>query len=56
MNQRAQISFEYLITVALAIGLVTAVIVIALQVISTSEITKTKILETRAATIESLVG
>ncbi|MBI2597999.1 MAG: hypothetical protein HYW50_02285 [Candidatus Diapherotrites archaeon] len=56
MNQRAQISFEYLITVALAIGLVTAVTIIALQVISVSETTKTRVLETRAATIESIVG
>ncbi len=56
MDSRAQVSFEYLITVALAIGFTITVTIIAFQVISLSETTKTEIIEARDGTIRSIVG
>lgn len=56
MDNSAQVSFEYLITVALAIGFTITVTIIAFQVISMSELTKTKIIEARDGTIRSIVG
>ena len=56
MDSRAQVSFEYLITVALAIGFTITVTIIAFQVVSLSETTKTEIIKARDGTIRSIVG
>ena len=56
MDNRAQVSFEYLITVALAIGFTITVTILASQVISLSEETKTMIIATRDNTIASIMG
>lgn len=55
MEQRAQVSFEYLITVTFALLLVLAASVIALQVVTVSNVAQQQILESRDSTISSLL-
>ena len=56
MNSKAQVSFDYLITVTFAI-LFTVAIVVALVVVSDIvDLTVQKVLEIRNATISSLLG
>ena len=55
MEQRAQVSFEYLITVTFALLLVLAASVIALQVVAVSNVAQQQILESRDSTISSLL-
>jgi uncharacterized protein (UPF0333 family) len=56
MEIRAQISFEYLLTVTFALVLVLAAIVIAMNLGSLSQTAKTRILEAREETISSIMG
>lgn len=55
-DQRAQVSFEYLLTVTIGVILVIAATTLALQLVSIADVTTTKILEKRAETILSLLG
>ncbi|GEM_PF-3570367 len=56
MAQRAQVSFEYLLTVSFVLIIIGAVIIVALQVVNITFVVKTRILENRAATIEAIMG
>ena len=56
MKQKAQISFEYLLTVAFVLLLVTGVIIVALQVVNITYVVKSKILANRATTIDALMS
>lgn len=53
---RAQVSFEYLLTVSFVLVLIVAVIIVALQVSNITLAVKTRILENRAAQITALMS
>jgi len=56
MEQRAQISFEYLITVTFAIMLVIAAAIIATQVLQIGQVAEAKIAQNRDNTISTLMS
>jgi len=56
MDNRAQVSFEYLLTVAFGVILVIAAFVIALQTTSLSSQLKTKLLNYRDGVFRSLIA
>ena len=56
MKQRGQVSFEYLLTISFVLVLISAVIVVAFQVVNITIVVKTRVLENRAATIEALMS
>jgi len=56
MEQRAQISFEYLITVTFAIILVIAAAIIATQVLQIGTTAEAKIAQNRDDTIRTLLS
>ncbi len=56
MDNKAQISFEYLLTVTFALVLVVAAVVVALNLANLSQLAKTRILEAREETISSIMG
>jgi len=56
MESKAQISFEYLLTLTFALLLVIAATVVALDLGSISQIAQGKILQAREETISSIMG
>lgn len=56
MNQRGQVSFEYLLTVAFVVMLIAAVIIVSMQVVNIALVAQTQILANRSATIEAIMG
>lgn len=56
MNQKAQVSFEYLLTLSFVLILIAAVIIVALQVVNITLVVKTRILDNRASTIEAIMS
>ncbi|MBN2127216.1 MAG: hypothetical protein JW703_02370 [Candidatus Diapherotrites archaeon] len=55
MDCKAQVSFEYLITVAISMILVIVAMILAIQIGSLSDAAKLKIIESRNALIESMI-
>jgi hypothetical protein len=55
MDCKAQVSFEYLITIAISMLLVIIALLLAIQIGSLSNIAKLKIIESRNTLIESMI-
>lgn len=56
MDEKGQVSMEYLISVLLAVALATAAAVIALNLTVIAQIAKTRVIEIRETTISSLLS
>ena len=55
MDCKAQVSFEYLITIAISMLLVIVAMILAIQIGSLSNTAKLKIIESKNSLIESMI-